>query len=948
MSFNTTNIGNQTPEDIIDSAYGTDQKGELFVSTGTGFNLLQVGNNNQILTCDDNEVLGVKWADLTIPSSGLSYKGTWDAATNTPTLVSSTGTPGHYYICSFGGVTNLNGITDWQVYDWALFSDSGVWQKLDHSSFTSHNQLSDIGFNSHALIDAHIADLTKHRIINDSGASTTELWSSSRINTLLLGVPGSGTFILNGCAQNPSGASLTVVNLSGDGTIGPADPSVSFPYNIEIIGISVNMLFNASLAINAGSSFEFSAYKGQITNDSLLSLATKITSSTIIISSADNGTKPVKYVDYSVSPLSINTGERLFYAVDRPLTVGQSGADFSISIICRIPALNAQLLQSYPLNDITDVSLGTLSHGDALLYNSGTTHWENAQIIQGILGTANSVTVTNFSTPTINVPKISSNRIDLSDSLTATSIRDNGAGFELVEGAQTRFRIPRLTTGVSAGFENYSSCMTIPFGTTAQRVDASYGIRFNTELIQYEGYNGTSWVKLDSQGGVLTVTSANSSVTIGGTGTDPTISVPKLATTDTVWVSEDVADWNLFDSGSSLQIRKATTTRWALSDNLNDSLVGFNPIANYTGSMMIPAGTTAQRNTVPTIGALRYNTTNQVFEWYNGSTWTSPSTYTPDTQNVRVGLGANANGSLATAVGYIATSAQEFATAVGPYAQAGLRSCSLGYAASQLTASSYSVSIGAEAARSSTAGNNVNIGAHCGGASGNVVNVGYFCGAGGAGTNGVRLGSLCCRNTNQNNIVALNGTGVALDPATANAFYVKPIRNASASNKLQYDTTTGEISYVSDIVNTDKGISDIFTINGTFSLNTSGVVLPINTLKHGTNFTLATDTLTCVNAGTYLISYVSRYKAEVNSNARDWYLDCRKNGISIEVTGLIRVNKNGETLTIGDIPDYGVPISFETEATLVATDTIDFTMLFSATASLNATQRGYLKIIKLS
>jgi hypothetical protein len=62
----------------------------------------------------------------------LSYQGTWDAATNTPTLTSSVGTKGYYYVVSVAGNTNLNGITDWLVGDWAVFNGS-IWQKVDNT-----------------------------------------------------------------------------------------------------------------------------------------------------------------------------------------------------------------------------------------------------------------------------------------------------------------------------------------------------------------------------------------------------------------------------------------------------------------------------------------------------------------------------------------------------------------------------------------------------------------------------------------------------------------------------------------------------------------------------------------------------------------------------------------------------------------------------------------------
>ena len=73
------------------------------------------------------------------PLGDLNYQGTWNATTNTPTLTSSTGTKGYYYVVSVAGTTNLNGITDWQINDWAVFNGS-VWQKIDNTdSVTSVN-----------------------------------------------------------------------------------------------------------------------------------------------------------------------------------------------------------------------------------------------------------------------------------------------------------------------------------------------------------------------------------------------------------------------------------------------------------------------------------------------------------------------------------------------------------------------------------------------------------------------------------------------------------------------------------------------------------------------------------------------------------------------------------------------------------------------------------------
>jgi hypothetical protein len=69
-------------------------------------------------------------------TGALSYQGAWNALTNTPTLTSSVGFSGYYYVVSVAGTTNLNGITDWQIGDWAIFNGS-VWQKIDQTNTVS-------------------------------------------------------------------------------------------------------------------------------------------------------------------------------------------------------------------------------------------------------------------------------------------------------------------------------------------------------------------------------------------------------------------------------------------------------------------------------------------------------------------------------------------------------------------------------------------------------------------------------------------------------------------------------------------------------------------------------------------------------------------------------------------------------------------------------------------
>ena len=92
---------------------------------------LDAGVANGVATLDSSGKVPVSELPAAVLGA-LSYQGTWNASTNTPTLTSSVGTKGYYYVVSIAGSTNLNGITDWQVGDWAVYNGT-AWQKVDNT-----------------------------------------------------------------------------------------------------------------------------------------------------------------------------------------------------------------------------------------------------------------------------------------------------------------------------------------------------------------------------------------------------------------------------------------------------------------------------------------------------------------------------------------------------------------------------------------------------------------------------------------------------------------------------------------------------------------------------------------------------------------------------------------------------------------------------------------------
>jgi hypothetical protein len=108
----------------------------------TGGSISGTTVSGYIPTTEKAAALGVATLDAggTVPLSqipasiqgGVSYQGTWNASTNTPTLSNGVGTKGYYYVVSVAGNTNLDGITAWNVGDWAIFNGT-VWQKVDNT-----------------------------------------------------------------------------------------------------------------------------------------------------------------------------------------------------------------------------------------------------------------------------------------------------------------------------------------------------------------------------------------------------------------------------------------------------------------------------------------------------------------------------------------------------------------------------------------------------------------------------------------------------------------------------------------------------------------------------------------------------------------------------------------------------------------------------------------------
>ncbi len=167
---------------------------------------------------------------------GLQYQGTWNAATNTPTITSGVGTDGYFYIVSVAGTTNIDGITDWQVGDWIVFHDT-AWQKVDNTdSVTSVN-----GYTGSVVLttsdiaegtNLYFTNLRARQAINLTTTGNSGIATYSNTTGVLNipeytlsglgGVPTSRTLTINGTAYDlTADRSWSVGTVTSIATTGP-------------------------------------------------------------------------------------------------------------------------------------------------------------------------------------------------------------------------------------------------------------------------------------------------------------------------------------------------------------------------------------------------------------------------------------------------------------------------------------------------------------------------------------------------------------------------------------------------------------------------------------------------------------------------------------------------------------------------------------------------------
>ena len=344
----------------------------------------QKAQANGLATLDAGGKVPASQLDL----DSVDYQGTWNATTNTPTLMSETGTKGHYYVVSVAGSTSIDGIDDWQVSDWIIFN-GWVWEKADHSQQVSSvagkqgavtlvaADVTDfhtaVAANSDVAASVtHAADASKHRIINDAGTSATELWSASKIDSELADKSNTGhthvaanvtDFQTAVSANSDVQAGVThAANAAKHRIINDAAASATELWSASKIYSELNSKSNAGHTHTASNITDF---------DTKVAIHTDVAANT---SHRANTNNPHSVTKAQLGLADLTNIKSNFVATSAPTTTDDSNSGYSVgsqwvntstdrAYICLDPAVSAAHWHEISIDNHSDLAnVGTYTH----------------------------------------------------------------------------------------------------------------------------------------------------------------------------------------------------------------------------------------------------------------------------------------------------------------------------------------------------------------------------------------------------------------------------------------------------------------------------------------------------------------------------------------------------------------------------------------------------------
>jgi hypothetical protein len=547
----------------------------------------------------------------------LSYQGTWNASTNTPTLTSSVGTKGYYYVVNVAGSTNLNGITDWVVGDWAVYNGS-VWQKVDNTdAVTSVNGYTGTVVLTQTDISGTVP--TSRTITAGTGLSGGGDLSANRT----LDIANTGVT----ATTYGSASSVPVVAVNAQGQITSATSTAIAIANTAVSGLGTMSTQNANAVAITGGTINGTTIGATTASTGAFTTATASTSvTTPIVQATNSGGLSLKN---SAGTTQISMG-------------GGGGDNVSINVATNINGANAQI-------DISPTGTGHVhinptGTGSVEIKPTNVGTIDNMTIgattPKAITGTT--ITATTFSGSGASLTSIPNSALvnsaitingtstSLGGSIsvgTVTSV--TGTSPVVSSGGNTpAISMPAATTSVSGyltstdwnTFNNKGSGTVTSVTGTAPVVSsggATPAISMAAATGSVNGYlTSTDWTTFNNKGSG-TVTSV-AALTLGTTGTDLSSTVANGTTTPVITLQVptasatnrgalSAADWTTFNAKAApftytstyIPYGQGTTTPNQSSSLTFDGTTQNAPIQRASNGLIVNSATVSASYSIP-------------------------------------------------------------------------------------------------------------------------------------------------------------------------------------------------------------------------------------------------------------------------------------------------------------------------------------------------------------
>ena len=522
-----------------------------------------------------------------LPNSVMEYKGTWNAATNTPTLVDGTGNQGDVYLCNVAGTVNFGaGPITFSVGDQVIYSGT-IWQRASGATGTvtsvavteSGDALSITGspITTSGTINIGFAG-TSGQYVNGAGGLTT--FPSLTGFVPYTGATGNvnlGEFGLTsgfvGFDLTPTGTPTGVGTLSWDSAyrtlqLIDGDGDTTLQIGQEQRALVHN---NTGATLTDGQVVYVTGSTGNLPTVALASNTLEASSSVtfgVVTESIAHGADGFVTISGTVNgldTLAFNEGDALYlgstagtFTNVKPVApanlvligymIKKAGGNGSIFV---------KIQNGYELDELHDVLVTSVENNQGLFWDSATSLWKNKSIATALGYTpANAATYVPYTGATANV--------DLGfNTLTAYNVQAKGLIATLNGTTSTAISLKTGSTGVqiesdsislvSSASSSKTLSMYFDIGGVSTKADLNANSLTATRTYTLPDASGTIALTSQLTGGTVTsvgLSSSTSGVTIGSSPitTSGTITLSIATASGLQQGLLSSSDWTTFSS----------------------------------------------------------------------------------------------------------------------------------------------------------------------------------------------------------------------------------------------------------------------------------------------------------------------------------------------------------------------------------------------------------------